>query len=236
MASWRPDHRVRLPVLRQRWRDVTFLHWRYRPETVQQHLPDGLVVDTFDGSAWVGITPFSLTSQSLPLVPTPHVRAQEVNVRTYARHVDGSDGLWFMSLDLDRAAVVAAMRATLGLPYRRASISVQRDTSGVRYRVRRRGGGTPALRLDVTVGDHLPPDEVGPLHVFLLGRWRLFSRTLGTMLTVPVEHEPWPVQQARVTDLSEDLVAAAGLPPPDGAPHVLFSAGADVTVGPPRLP
>jgi len=33
------------PVVRQSWRQVTFLHWRIDPDVVQARLPDGLVVD-----------------------------------------------------------------------------------------------------------------------------------------------------------------------------------------------
>ncbi|MDP9021647.1 MAG: DUF2071 domain-containing protein [Actinomycetota bacterium] len=234
MAGWHPDHHVRLPVIHQRWRDLTFLHWRYPPETVQALLPPGLQVDTFDGSAWVGITPFTLTSQALPVVPTPHFGADEVNVRTYVRRTDGTDGLWFFSLDFNRAAVVVAARATLGLAYRRASISVQRDGNSVRYLARRGGRHRPHLRLDLDVGDHLTRDDVSDLEVFLVGRWQLFTRMLATLLTVPVEHQPWPLRDARVVDLSEDLLVAAGLTPPDGAPHVLFSPGVDARVGVPR--
>ena len=39
---------------RYHWRQVTFLHWPYPAETVQALLPDGLTVETFDGTAWVG--------------------------------------------------------------------------------------------------------------------------------------------------------------------------------------
>ena len=41
-----------------RWDHLTFLHWPYRPEVIQRMLPPGLVVDTFDGRAWVGLVPF----------------------------------------------------------------------------------------------------------------------------------------------------------------------------------
>ena len=45
-------------VLRQRWTELAFFHWRYEPHVVQRLLPDGIAVDTFDRDAWVGLIPF----------------------------------------------------------------------------------------------------------------------------------------------------------------------------------
>ncbi|MFZ9792062.1 MAG: DUF2071 domain-containing protein, partial [Gemmataceae bacterium] len=44
----------------QRWSDLTFLHWRVPVDAIQVHLPRGLAVETFDGSAWIGLVPFSM--------------------------------------------------------------------------------------------------------------------------------------------------------------------------------
>ena len=54
-------------------------------------LPPGLEVETFDGSAWVGLVPFAMrvTLPRSPLVPWLS-RFPETNVRTYARSADGN--------------------------------------------------------------------------------------------------------------------------------------------------
>ena len=49
------------------WEQLTFIHWRFDPDEVQRLLPPGLTVETFDGSAWVGLVPFYLR------VGFPHV-------------------------------------------------------------------------------------------------------------------------------------------------------------------
>lgn len=56
MPSRQPDQQIRWPIVRQNWRDVAFLHWRYPGAAVAQHLPPGFAVDTFDGVAWVGLS------------------------------------------------------------------------------------------------------------------------------------------------------------------------------------
>lgn len=53
----------------QQWRDLAYIHWRYDPATVQALLPPGLEVDTFDGSAWVGLIPFSMRGITVPHMP-----------------------------------------------------------------------------------------------------------------------------------------------------------------------
>ena len=106
------------PVMRQRWEQLTFLHWSYDPAVVQRLLPGGLTVDTYGGRAWVGLVPFFMR------VHTPGDRGVpwvsnfcETNVRTYARDRDGRAGIWFLSLDAARLGAVAVARASYRLPY-----------------------------------------------------------------------------------------------------------------------
>ena len=53
---------LRGPVLLdQRWRDLTFLHWRVAAAVVAPLLPAGTRPDVYDGTSWVGLIPFRLT-------------------------------------------------------------------------------------------------------------------------------------------------------------------------------
>lgn len=42
----------------QRWNDLLFAHWPVPAASIARLLPAGLVPDTFDGSAWIGVVPF----------------------------------------------------------------------------------------------------------------------------------------------------------------------------------
>lgn len=233
MASVQPEETVRVPAVQQRWRSLTFLHVAYPPEVVAQLLPDGLEPDLFDGRAWVGITPFKMWSSVLPLASGPRVPVGEVNVRTYVRDARGRDALWFLSLELDQLAVAAALRSTIQIPYRWAEVSVERDGPMVRYRARRRPPHRAgSFALEVEVGD--AADDAGELEAFLTGRWRAFTRVAGRTLAVPVQHEPWPLRHARLVSWEGDLLESVGLPPAEGAPHLLFSPGVDARLGWPR--
>jgi uncharacterized protein YqjF (DUF2071 family) len=236
MSGHRPEERVSRPMACQRWQSLTFLHWPYDPADVQRLVPDGLVVDTFDGAAWVGLTPFLLADLRPPLLPAipGWSTFPETNVRTYVRDERGVDGLWFLSLDVGRLAMAVGGRAAVWIPYHWAEMSVVEGTT-VSYTSRRRtpGGHRPGHRITVRPG-HALPDRRPELVDFLTGRWRAFSRIAGRLVTTPVEHQPWPLTEADVEALEEDLLAAAGLAPPPGEPLAHFSPGVDVRLGLPR--
>jgi uncharacterized protein YqjF (DUF2071 family) len=50
-----------------------------------------------------------------------------------------------------------------------------------------------------------------------------------------IEHDPWPLQRATVLELNQNLIEAVGLPAPQGAPLVHYSADIDVKIGYVRL-
>lgn len=217
-----------------RWADLTFLHWGYRPDDVQRLLPPGLEVETFDGAAWVGLVPFAMTVRAArgPAVPWASF-FPETNVRTYVRGPDGRTGIWFFSLDAARLPAVLTARAWYGLPYMWSVMAVRRDgDERVRYRCARRWpDGGPRSAVDVRVGDAVPRDDVTELEDFLTARFRLYSRKGDRLRAAPAEHEPWTLRRVEDVRARDELVAAAGLPRPDGDPLALFSAGVDVRVG-----
>ena len=70
---------------------------------------------------------------------------------------------------------------------------------------------------------------------FLTARFRLYTMIAGRGAAADAEHPSWPLVRARLLDLEDDLVAAAGLPPPDQPPLVHFSPGVAVRIGRWRL-
>jgi uncharacterized protein len=120
--------------MHQNWRRVTFLHWPVAAAVLQCRLPPGLIIDTFAGIAWVGLTPFQLTGLRPPAFPAiPWLSSfPEMNLRTYVRGPAGS-GVWFFSLDAASALAVLGARASYGLPYHRASMRIQISGRRLRY-------------------------------------------------------------------------------------------------------
>lgn len=225
---------VRRAVMVQQWRDLAYIHWRYPAQEVQALLPAGVEVDTFDGSAWVGLIPFSMKNIGLPRLPTvPYFGSfPEVNVRTYVRR-NGIPGVWFFSLDVNRLIPAFVARATYLLPYCWGTASNLRTESTLETEVRRRWPSRASTSIRISLGE--PIDHPDELSVFLSARWGLYSRGFGKGVRyAPVDHERWPLWSASLVSLDDSLVTAAGLSAPTGEPHVMFSPGVSVRIGLPR--
>ena len=111
-------------------------------------------------------------------------------------------------------------------------MSVQRDGDRVHYRSQRRYGMAAArCRAVVEVGTAFGQSELGALDHFLTARFRLYTMIAGRGAAADAEQPSWPLVRARLLDLEDDLVAAAGLPPPDQPPLVHFAPGVEVRIG-----
>ena len=228
---------VKRAVMVQNWENLVYLHWAYEPEQVQSLLPEGLLVDTFAGNAYVGLIPFQMRGVGVPHLPAvPYLGTfPEVNVRTYVIR-DGIPGVWFFSLDINRMLPTFVARTTYSLPYCFGKVShgVQQvgNTSVVETLVQRRWprGVEASTQLRIEVGNTIaaPSD----FEHFLSARWGLYSQTLRKKIRyAPISHEPWPLHNATVLNMDDSLVQAAGLPAPQGEAHALFSPGVSVRVG-----
>ncbi len=233
-----PPAPVRRPVFTQSWGDLTMLHWPVDPAVVAPLLPAGTVPDVLDGVTHVGLVPFVMSSVRILGTPSiPHLSDfPETNVRLYAVDpVTGRRGVVFRSLEAARLLPVLAARVSYHLPYLWARMVVRhgsdRGAATVAYETARRWPGPRGAggRVRVRIGEPVPAD---PLALFLTARWGLFSTWYGERTAfAPVDHAVWPLHRAELLDLSDDLVVAAGLPRPQGTPHVLWSPGVQVRIG-----
>jgi uncharacterized protein len=225
------------PVLRQRWEQLTFLHWPVDPSAVQRLLPDWLRAETFGGTAWVGLVPFFMRVSSPGRRQPPWVSTFcETNVRTYLQDRQGRAGIWFCSLDAARLGAVIVARASYGLPYYWSAMRLVMRGPDVSYGCRRRwpGPAGPFSRVRVRVGDRISPGEISDRDHFLTARWVLFSGSGSSHRLARACHQPWPPHRAEVLELDDRLIRAAGLPPPLDEPLALYSPGVDVRIGRPE--
>ncbi|MFL6448429.1 MAG: YqjF family protein [Bryobacteraceae bacterium] len=218
----------------QAWNCLTFLHWRYAPEIIRPLLPRQLQLDTFDGSAWIGLTPFLLTGLRPPLFPAVPWISQfpEMNVRTYVRGPDGEHGIWFFSLEADRILAVIGARVAYGLPYRWAEMSVAPHSGTIAYTSKRHFGSG---RARIVIVHESPIQQANDQEVFLTARFRLYTRLAGRLAFAQVEHRPWPLESARAIELDQNVIENSGLPPAIGTPIVHFSPGVHVRIGRPAF-
>src|SRR5436190_12753527 len=104
-------------VMRMRWLDLLFAHWPLPVEALRQLVPAQLEIETFHGTAWLGIVPFRMEDVAPRFLPAPPVagRFPELNVRTYVRH-RGRSGVWFFSLDAANRLAVEARGSDFTFP------------------------------------------------------------------------------------------------------------------------
>ncbi|MSZ75590.1 MAG: DUF2071 domain-containing protein [Actinobacteria bacterium] len=198
----------------QDWRDLTYLHWAVDPDRVAARMPRGVRPDVIDGASYVGLVPFRMVDAGLGRGrPVPWLGTfLETNVRLYSVDDEGRRGVVFLSLDADRLGVVLAARVGFGVPYRwaRMSHTVTRGAEGEVHtyaaRLRRRGV-RPTSRVSVRVG---AAREATPLDDFLSARWRLHTRLLGATVRVPNTHGRWPLHDAELLELDDQLLASVG--------------------------
>lgn len=229
-ASRRPH------LMHQTWRDLLFAHWPIPVETIRPLVPYELPVDSFDGTAWVGVVPFRMTGIRLRgLPPFPFASAfPELNVRTYVTY-KGKPGVYFFSLDAAHRLAVWAARTFVHLPYRYAVMPVTREGERIDYRSERRDAlGRPAV-FDASYRPLSEPyrSERGSLEYWLTERYCLYTLDReGNVLRGDIWHEPWLLQRAEAELRRSTMAEAAGIVLPDTAPLLHYAERQDVLIWP----
>lgn len=217
----------------QTWDDLLFAHWRMPVDAVRAHVPRPLAVETFDGSAWVGITPFRVRGLRLrATLPPPVVsRFLELNARTYVTFGD-KPGIWFFSLDASSRLAVQAARRSYKLPYFHARMAARFSDGAVRYASERK---TRDARPAAFSGRYEPDGGAftaapGSLEFFLTERYCLYAVDGGAVFRADIHHKPWPLQTA-TAEIERNTMAPPGIDT-EGPPLLHYAGRQDVLIWP----
>jgi len=219
------------PVMRQSWRELLFLHWKFDPGEVQALLPDGLTVDTCDDAAWVGVVPFFMCDVRPVWSPSVPGLSNflELNVRTYVFDAAGTPGVWFFSLDASNPIAVWVARTFFHLPYNHARMRARATPATVDY-WSHRGGLEPDHFVYQPVGTERLA-EIESLDFYLVERYLLFACNNRRIYGGRVHHSPYRIREVRVLEHGTHLLAAAGLPSVDRAcDHACYARSVDVDI------
>jgi uncharacterized protein YqjF (DUF2071 family) len=225
------------PVLAMRWESLLFLHWRWDPAEIQQTLPAGLQVDTFQGEAWLGVVPFFMRRvhpRGLPCVPWLS-DFLELNVRTYVTDRRGVPGVWFYALLCNQPVAVKLARKFFHLNYLPARLTAVGETGNTaRFSWREPGGGSAEF-LGCEPGA-VTAAAPGSLEFFLVERYVLFSADrCGHLHAGRVHHAPYEIAAARAERWSFRPAAAQGFAEPCRPPdHALIAHPVQVDAWPIR--
>ena len=220
------------------WLDLLFMHWPVDAEVLRPLVPPALGIDTFDGSAWLGVVPFRMTGVRPHFLPAVSRVSNfpEINLRTYVT-AGGRPGVWFFSLDAHSRLAVRLARATFHLPYFDAEMSCDPADEAVDYRSVRTHRGAPRAEFVARYRPVGGPFESGPdtIENFLTERYCLYSAgKKGVVSRGEVHHRMWPLQPAEVEVQTLAMTEQIGLKLPETDPILHFSRRLDVLAWLPR--
>ena len=215
-------------VMAMRWHDLLFMHWPIQSDAIRQYVPPQLTIDTFDGTAWIGVVPFRMSGVRPRLIsPLPGISAfPEINVRTYIT-VEGKPGVWFISLDAGNPIAVEAGRDVFHLPYYNARMTCELVGGDIiQYSsLRTHRSAPPATfqghyRLTGPVYRSTP----GTLENWLTERYCLYAANRkGQIWRSDIHHIPWPLQPAEAEIERNTMTEQIKLLIPDTQPLLHFA-------------
>lgn len=233
----RTSHRPRpLPpgrwVMTQRWNDLLFAHWPVAPSALAGLIPAELLMDTFQGSAWLSLSPF--WTDRIKLRGVPSISGGRgfpgLNLRTYVRDPrSGTPGVCLLSVDASDVLSVAVGRAFYRLPYHWAEMRLeQKREREFAFYSRRRFSSRPVMFKARYRGlgptRKLAEMRRGTLESFLMERYCLFMRnSAGKSIRANLHQVSWPLEEAEAEIEQNDLADAIGITLPEVAPVLHYS-------------
>ncbi len=229
-ARKRPDGQ---PLMHQNWGKLLFMHWRIDKKLLRPLIPEALEIDTFDGTAWIAITPFTMWDIRAfpPFLPSvPGLSAMhELNVRTYV-HFDRVPGVWFFSLDCNSAAAVLGARTFFHLPYYNANIELNQEGKTIDYALSRSEDPPAEFTASWKIGESLGYSHPGSREFFLTERYCLYSECDGELYRARIYHQPWPLQKATLASFGSTMIESLDLHTPEDNPVLHYAEEINVDI------
>jgi uncharacterized protein len=214
-------------IMVQVWRDLLFTHWSLPPSAIQHLIPQQLLLDTFEGQAWISITPFHMSLRFRGLPPLPGmIDLPELNCRTYVS-LEGKPGIYFFSLDITSVLAAWGARTFYHLPYFQATMRVAREGASLSYSSIR---GAARWRASYSPTSEPRRARRGSLEYFLAERYCLYTVWKGRTYRGDIHHVPWALQNALVSIEENTVAEAAGIELADAPRAVSFSREIEVLI------
>lgn len=231
--------------LKAKWEHLVMMNYKIDPEILMPHLPPGTTLDLFNDSAIVSLVGFMFNDTSVLGLRWPwHTSFEEVNLRFYVKHFDGTRwkrGVVFISEIVPRP-VIAFMANKLyrehysAMPMRH-HIKVVDDTITVKYQWRhKKQWNSLGVTAETSLSDIKPDSE----EEFIFEHyWGYNKYDNSTTVEYGVEHDVWQVHKVTDWHLSCDtksLYGEAFVAPLANQPSSVFLAkGSGVIIRKPSL-
>jgi uncharacterized protein len=223
-------------IMEQTWDDLLFAHWKIPQEILRRRIPQSLELDTYQGEAYIAVTPFKMRNvkfRLLPPIPTA-TDFLEVNVRTYVKR-EGKPGIYFFSLDASSTLSTIGARLGTNLPYHRADMSVTEADGKFNYTSHRRD--EPAeLEVSYQPVTDVFESKPGSHEEFLTERYCLYQEIIGKkLIEIDIHHVKWPLQAAEALFAKNTITRPSGILLPDEKPLLHYSRSVKVAIWPVKI-
>jgi len=214
--------------MRQSWNHLLFAHWKVPFNKIRPLVPPELDLDTYDGACYVGVVPFAMNCVRPRYFPPVPLLSDflELNVRTYVKTPrtaesdavaqnlapdsasawTGGGGVYFFSLDCNKAVAVELGSKVYKLPYYNALMKLAIEDEWHHYQCVRLHEGEEQLKFKASYRPTGPIaySQPGSLEAFLTERYCFLLSHEGTIRRGDVHHRPWPLQAAEAKiDMNE---------------------------------
>jgi uncharacterized protein YqjF (DUF2071 family) len=202
------------------WRNLLFCHWAMSAEYLRRFVPQELPLETYEGRAYLGVTPFCM-DLGLRGLPMLYRNLPELNVRTYVT-LDGRPGVFFFSLDIASTLATLGARVGYGLPYFLAMMRAGCEGEHIEVRSSRKANRAEFHARYRPTSPVSPPEQASLEH-FLVERYSLYVAEQGKVYRTDIAHVPWALQGAEAEITHNTMAAAAGIELPAEPPLLHFA-------------
>lgn len=182
----------------QEWNDVIFLHWQVDRHDLENFVPAGLEIDSFEGQYWVSLVAFTMERiRTRNLIAFPPIsNFHEINIRTYVRS-GKKTGVYFLSIEGGKRISCSIARNLSQLPYR---FSVMKRSPGGYYSHNKRSND----HFNIAYNSGHSPVEKPNLDRWLTERYALYQDDEYAINEFQIHHIEWPLREIELSALTVD--------------------------------
>jgi len=187
-------------IISQFWSDLIFINYEVDPTLLQERLPKGLTIDTFENKAYLSIVPFKMSKVRFPLTPSlPFSTLWELNIRTYVK-LKGQSGIYFFTLDTDHWLAALIAKKLFSLPYRYTKLSGHCVDDNYQFRSKN-------LNLRASLSSKRTK------HLFekwIVERYLLYTDAGPKIFSGQAMHQPWLLRDVKIHHFEQSFLQEFG--------------------------
>lgn len=183
----------------QSWVHTLFLHWPITPKALQEHIPESLEIDTYNGSAWITIVSFHAEDSKLRLSPkwTSLDPVTQVNVRTYVTAPGSNEkGVYFFSIHVKHLTAALGAQSLFNLPFQYAQTNMKEiDEETITVSAQDAG----RTLFSATYTPNIKEIKHSGLGTYLAERYCIWNTKGDHLIKIPIKHDAWELFEVDVT-------------------------------------